>query len=216
MTTDHNPAEAWDRLVASALQRISTPTSEPRSTATLRLQPVPTVRHLPTVQRNVAEISGTVRTAIRLLVSGQSPWPLVLHGSAGTGKTCAGLALLDYAEGEYHTAAGLCASLIQVQQGGVTWESEGRSGDVTPEMFWRQIGRAPLLVLDELGSRERVSDFAYETIKRAIDDRQGKPLMVLSNFGLDRIEQLYDDRIASRLASGTVVRLEGKDRRLRA
>ena len=72
----------------------------------------------------------------------------------------------------------------------------------------------PFVILDEIGGRDRVSDHHYEAVKTLLDVRQGKPLMVLSNLGLSEIEKVYDDRIASRLATGTIVRVDAKDRRL--
>lgn len=162
----------------------------------------------------MAGIDPALRTAIRAAVLAETPWPLVVHGPAGCGKTCAALCVLDHAGGEYHTAAGLCETIIRAQQGRLEWSHEGRGGMLWPEQFWRKLAAASLVVLDELGSRERVSDHHYECVKRVLDDRAGKPLIVLSNLGLEKIASLYDDRIASRLAAGTVVRMEGDDRRL--
>lgn len=148
------------------------------------------------------------------MVSGKNPWPLFLYGPVGTGKTCAALCLLDWAGGEYWTVAGLCAMLIQCQQGRLEWSHEGRGGTIWPERFWRMVRQAPLVVLDELGCRGNVSDAHYEAVKTVVDERAGLPLVVLSNLSLEGVEKGYDDRIASRLALGTVIHLQGMDRRL--
>lgn len=169
---------------------------------------------MPHTDRSPGLIPEVLRREIRGCVNGDAPWPLVAVGSAGTGKTCAGLCLVDFAGGEYHTANGLCALLIQSQQGRLDYVFEGRGGTLWPEKLWQRIAGAALVVLDELGGRDRVSDHHYETVKTLVDIRHGKPLMVSSNLGLAEIEALYDDRIASRLSAGTVVRLDGKDRRL--
>ncbi len=79
---------------------------------------------------------------------------------------------------------------------------------------WKEWTEARLTVLDELGSREKVGDFVYNTTKQLIDVRAGKPLIVISNLDLNALGVLYDDRITSRLAAGTVVRVEGEDRRV--
>ena len=58
-----------------------------------------------------------------------------------------------------------------------------------------------------------VSDHHYETIKRCIDDRHGKPLVCISNLNMKELAGVYDDRVASRISAGTIVVTEG-DRRL--
>jgi DNA replication protein DnaC len=168
----------------------------------------------PEVRRSIAGIPQALRVDLRACVVGEAPWPLFIHGPAGVGKTCAGLCLLDYAGGEYHTAAGLCALLIQSQQGRLEWHHEGYGGTLWPEKLWQRLRRAPLVVLDEIGGRDRISEHHYEAVKTLLDERAGRPLLVMSNLSVPEIERLYDDRIASRLAAGTVVELTGQDRRL--
>ena len=104
--------------------------------------------------------------------------------------------------------------MISAQQGRLSWHHEGRSGTITPEDLWRRVGRAQLFVLDEIGARDRVSDFHYETVQRVLDDRMNKPTVCISNLPLAKVADLYDDRIASRLGAGLVRVLEGKDRRI--
>lgn len=206
----------WDQVVESARQRISTPESEQSAALTckLKIDPKPTVKHLPHRQRNPAKIGEALRLAIRAAVKGDAPWPLFAFGPAGTGKTCAALCLLDHAGGEYYTVAAIHQRMIDAAFGRLSWSHEGRGGQLSLSQAWRQIETAPLIVLDELGCRDRVSDQLYETVKGVLDVRECKPLVVLSNLGLPEIERLFDDRIASRLAAGTVVQLVGKDRRV--
>ncbi len=106
------------------------------------------------------------------------------------------------------------ATHIQSQQGRLEWSHEGRGGTLWPERFWARLAAAPLVVLDELGCRERASDAHYEAVKTAIDERQGKPLVAITNLAIDQIATLYDDRISSRLAAGTVLTLGCGDRRI--
>lgn len=151
---------------------------------------------------------------INAVASGESPWPLVLIGKPGTGKTCAALCMLDYAGGQYYTVASLCSLLIQSQQGRLEWSHEGRGGTLWPEQFWTRLAREPLVVLDELGCRAQVSDAQYEAVKNVIEERHARPLVVISNLAVSDLARVYDDRIASRLAAGTVFEVEGEDRRL--
>jgi DNA replication protein DnaC len=212
-----SPAEAWDRLVESALATTSGAPSRPRPSASVKLPlrpPGAERRHQPRVERTLAQIDPALRQTIRALVAGESPWPLFLCGAPGTGKTCAALCLLDHAGGEYLTVSGLCSKLIQAQQGRLEWSKEGRGGTLWPEHVWNQIGAAPLVVLDEMGCRDKVSDAHYEAVKQVIDDRYCKPLVVISNLALAEVSKVYDDRVFSRLAAGTVVEVAGDDRRL--
>lgn len=139
------------------------------------------------------------------------PWPLVFTGGVGTGKTCAALCLLDQVKSrQYQTVGSLCEELIAVFDG--QREYGQRTDNVTA--WWRRWGEADCVVLDELAARDRVSDFHYDTVKRAIDRRIDMPSVFISNLGLDDISKVYDDRIASRLVAGTLIRFDGDDRRL--
>ncbi len=211
------PEITLDSLVASALQKGSTPGSGGRYRLTLCPQAPPRPTYLPGLGRTVARIDPRLRANLQRLIRAELPWPLFLHGPAGSGKTCAALALLDHCvTGAYVTATELAEQVTQAQQGRLTWQGEpGYAGTLWPEMLWESLSRKKLVVLDELGTRDQSpSDHHYECVKRLLDLRQGKPLIAISNLGLERIEALYDDRIASRLAAGTVIRLDAQDRRL--
>lgn len=219
MSTEPNQsaAEMWDQYLVWAQKKQASmpPELKQNGLATLpRRKGALDKPHLPRVRRVPEAILDALRGELRDLVTGKSPWPLYLHGKAGVGKTCAALCLLDYAGGEYHTVSGLCDLLIRAQQGRLEWSNVGVGGTLWPEQVWDKIAKAPLLVLDELGTREKVSDAHYEVVKTAIDERHGKPFVVISNHSLETVAALYDERIFSRLSAGTVLLLEGKDRRL--
>lgn len=166
------------------------------------------------VERRLDKVPKELTKIIQEVSEATKPWPLFIWGPAGTGKTCAALCVLDYCGGVYYTATRLCSAVIESQNGRLVWYHEGRSGVIYPESFWKRIETGWLTVLDEIGCRDRVTDHQYECVKRFIDSRQGRPAIYLSNLSLEQIEKVYDDRIASRLASGTVFNLSGKDQRL--
>lgn len=168
----------------------------------------------PTRRRGWAETTPAIAEAIRGVCCGESPWPLVLSGECGSGKTLGALALCDRVFDSIFTALpDLCRLLRQAAEGRFRSSSGYEVSDVE---IWRSWERANLAVLDEVGTRESVTDFQYETAKKAIDSRldHERPLIVISNLGLDDLARVYDDRIASRLAEGTVAVAHG-DRRLR-
>jgi DNA replication protein DnaC len=157
-------------------------------------------------------VENRVGRVIRDCVEGALPWPLVLLGKPGTGKTCAALCLLDHAGGLYFTANGLADKVLLAVKGQLYNHDSHRR--VSAVALWEEIATTTLVALDELGVRERVSDWHYECVYRVIDERSGRPLVVGSNLGLDVLAGLYDDRLTSRLAAGTVLELTGPDRRL--
>lgn len=162
---------------------------------------------------NVAQIDPDAWRQMNTWLSGGGQWPLVLTGGVGTGKTCAACCLLDQVQrGRYWTFPQLCEHLIALGRGEVEF---GQQTD-TPQRWWRRYAELDLVVIDELGTRDRVTDFQRETAQRSLDERIGRPTAVVSNLSLGELAGLYDDRIASRLAAGTLLRFEGPDRRLDA
>lgn len=75
--------------------------------------------------------------------------------------------------------------------------------------------QAPVLVCDDIGVQKQ-SEFVIEAWYNIIDARyrEQKPTVFTSNLSPKEISIHMSDRIASRLASGTVVTIFGKDRRL--
>jgi len=216
MTTESQPrpetGKLWDDLLAECQRRReSTPTSASAPRPTLRLHQ-PEKHFFPELDRSPDLIAQPLRTLIRSAITGSDPWPLFVHGPAGTGKTRAALCLLDMAGGQYWTASGIAEAAILSFKGQLRlpWHT----GPTSTAALWEGIGKSALIVLDEIGSREVVKDHAYECLKRVLDLREGKPLMALSNLDLQSVERIYDDRIASRLAAGSVLALDGSDRRL--
>lgn len=122
--------------------------------------------------------------------------------------------MLDYSEGKYFTTSELCQTVIDLNFGRLSWSKEGHGGTLTSDMFWRDVSSVPLVVLDEIGSRDRVTDHHYDAVKRVLDERMNRPLVLISNLSLEEVERLYDDRIASRMGAGTVMNVQGKDRRI--
>lgn len=168
------------------------------------------VKACPDKERRLDKVDTDVRRQVNSVCSGESPWPLVLLGSAGCGKTCIGLLLADYYGHIYHTAADWCQRVADATFGRLRSES---GYGISAHEVWHDWSDCRLAVLDELGTRERASEHHYETVKRCIDSRECKPAVFISNLDLCAIQEVYDDRISSRLAGGTVITMEG-DRRV--
>jgi len=218
-----NPAEEWDRQVQVESKAATSTDARPGAWARCRrLDPRPaeaprsgTLTFMPAIPRSKAAIDPGLRTYLRDLIAGLTPWPLYLFGKPGRGKTCAALCLHDYAGGMYFGVPDLLDLFIRSQQGRATYRSGGESRALHPEGLWQAIVTARLVIMDELGTRTKVSDFHYDVVKGALDRREGVPLVVIGNLDLAGVAGLYDGRIASRLEAGTVVELDGPDRRIR-
>lgn len=148
---------------------------------------------------------------------GLEPWPLLILGTPGTGKTSAALALCDYIEGsEFWTAAEFHQAVLDVKFGRREWKADGYpgSGAWTVRGWWGMVAARPLVVLDDLGTGEREArDAFYESIKTLLDKRTCRPLIVTSNLSLEGLEKVFDGRVADRLAAGTVIEVSGESMR---
>lgn len=150
----------------------------------------------------------------RELCDGQQKWPLFLYGASGTGKSCAALCLADRIAGAkfFHMPA-LDRQVQEIKQGTAEWYDVGRGGIWTMKNWWAYIAKLPLLILDDVGLPESGDDAQTETLFMALEAREGKPLICTSNLNEDDIGTTYNTRIQSRMCSGTIYNLIGRDRR---
>ncbi len=162
------------------------------------------VRLLPEVPRRWSAVEKPLVDALRAVVTGSAPWPVLLSGAPGSGKTCAGLALCDIAKTAFYVTV---EEMLDAVMG------RGRLDQV---QLWERIAEKDLVVLDELGCRSSVSDLEYSAVKRVLDIRETmhtRCLVAISNAEPDGLLALYDRRIHSRLTCGLVYRMQAGDRR---
>lgn len=168
------------------------------------------LHQVPEVNREWPKISQSLRLTLLDLIVAEKPWPLMLLGQAGSGKTRATLCMWDHFGGAYVTLPGLHQRLQDVRNGLVYWPGPtGSRVDVTE--FWSHWHGLSLAIIDEIGLRE-ANDAQYDTLKRAIDERQEQPAIFISNLDMAGLARMYDLRVVSRLNEATVVTLKG-DRR---
>lgn len=156
-----------------------------------------------------AMVPDRIAEAIRDLAKHGTPWPIVLVGRTGGGKTCAALCAIDHFGGWYTELADFSELILRSRHGDL--RADG-GYQYTEADVWRQWTEANLAVIDEIGLRTP-TDNQFETLKRMLDRREHAPLIVISNFRLPDLARVYDDRIVSRLACGTVIETT-TDRRL--
>ena len=146
--------------------------------------------------RTLAQVDRGLLDLFVRLAAGEAPWPLLLWGGVGCGKTMAGLCFLDFGYGSYWSLETLC------------------DGVMRQERPW--LDDPSLIVIDEIGERRKAGELQCTTLKAVLDHREMNSQRVgvyISNLSPSDLAGLYDDRIASRLTAGSVFHLGGQDRR---
>lgn len=192
-----DPGKMFDDAVAFTSAII--PDSTKIGYQKLAVSKEPTMSMLKEIPRRLNLVDPELRKIFRGLVSGEFRWPLYLWGSVGTGKTLAALCLCDHIpDSRYLTVEALADAVV--------------SQDTTE---WRNLLVSRLVVMDELGARQKDSDLHYKAIQKLADirERRRRVAVYVSNLSAEQLAALYDDRIASRLSCGTVWQLKGDDRR---
>jgi DNA replication protein DnaC len=159
----------------------------------------PRIRWRPEIHRDMRLVAESLRETFRQLIGGVEPWPLLLIGPAGWGKSCAALSLVDYVPSAWY---GTPADLVEIE--------------TRPDRDRRlmSIMSRSLVVVDELGCSNR-PDKEFDALKRLADeiDYRRVPAIIISNLDRDGLARAYDERIVDRLSAGTVAEMPGQSRR---
>ena len=166
------------------------------------------------------KIDPTLRRDMRALALSKLPWPLLIVGEAGSGKTCASLLYCEHwniaseVDGRpgyqvFATCRDLCQRIADAKcdrlQNWIRYS-------VSLDEVWKEWAGARLAILDDIGSREKVTDSQYETVLDCLDKRQSRPTVYTSNLGRTELAGIYDDRVVSRLSAGTICHIKGDKR----
>lgn len=124
---------------------------------------------------------------------GKPPWWLTFCGPSGAGKTHVASKLFNSLEALFSDHPSLLSGAKKI-----TWQKllpRLRNGD-----YWLvdDIRDANLILLDDFGT-ERPTEFSLEKLYEIIEARTRKWTILTCNLSLERISQLMDTRIASRL-----------------
>lgn len=210
LTTDR-PLTELQKIIARLPVRESSPDLMPRQQARPRGYESAVADQIPADQRN------KIRQAC---VQGQ--WPMLLSGSVGSGKTCAAACVYG-CFGRlplWYRADDLLMQIGQARSGTpIRTECTREDGTVVvrelPYAKWETSCRnRSAIFLDDLGVRA-ASEAMRQSLFDLLEWRKGQPLVITSNKSLSELAAMYDDRIADRIAAGTVVRFVGPSRRQR-
>jgi DNA replication protein DnaC len=167
-----------------------------------------------TKPRTLAEVTPELRQIFHRLADGELKWPLYLWGPPGSGKSCAALCLIDHIKGGKFWHMSAFDSLVQRIKKGIEERPYPETGKIPEAGWWRWFAYLPSVALDDVGSQEVSSETQEDTLFLALEARDGgQPLVTTSNRSPKEIETAYSQRIHSRMCSGTIHRLEGRDRR---
>ncbi len=175
--------------------------------------------------REIGQIDAELRGIIRGLVIGSLPWPLFLTGAPGRGKSAAALCLCDLVRDSFYfrfTKFLKClewarqkeVSLLRWRETGPDMPSKLTNVSFNEANLYTTLKNAPLVCIDDLATRGGYTEPQYDLFYDLVEDRKLKPLIIVSNLSLQQLGEVFDDRILSRLARGTIFTLAGRDRRL--
>lgn len=149
-------------------------------------------------------------------------WPVMMCGPTGTGKTSAAAVLYGRFQRlpMWHRADDLLLAMSMGRKDGVQVDGVNQFGEVVRRhvpfnKFVARVANCSCLFLDDLGVRAP-TDAMHAALFDLLEWRLEKPLVVTTNQKMSELSEMFDDRIASRLSSGTVIPFTGVDRRQKA
>lgn len=146
----------------------------------------------------------------------QNPYGfLLLYGKNGTGKSYAAMSIYKkispFTLPQYDHDIAIFISQADLN---LKWSEENKNGDMT--YFFDKYSKTKLLVLDDLGTRiptEAFMDWIYNLIDYRSVNREELGTIITTNLGIEDITKHFGNAVMSRLRSGKIFKMDGKDRR---
>ena len=154
---------------------------------------------------------GSVGSVAKLRQCIQSPFDVMLTGKPGTGKTHLATAVLKQIIDNGTPQCYFVSIPVMVMQINEAYRDDiGQS----PQSIINRMSSYKVIVLDDLGA-EKATENVKTVVYQIINDRLERqhPTIITTNCGIGDIASNYNERIASRLKSYTVLTLAGKDNR---
>lgn len=135
---------------------------------------------------------------------------LFIHGGVGCGKTHLGCAIIKGLRKKEISSMFYKSNDIFLRLR--CSFSENSAFDENDILQNYKVNRC--IIFDDIGA-QKISEYVLEMWYSIIDYRYNEcmPTVFTSNLDIEKISQVMNDRLASRLASGIVFQLKGKDRR---
>lgn len=168
----------------------------------------------PELDREPSMVPKQMADAFRACRTGKAPWPLFVSSDAGGGKTRFGLLVSDWYGGIMADFATIVDEYRLCKCGELHDELYENRPLIRETAYRKRMRDHRIVVVDDIGQRD-VSDHARETLMLILNEREGPhPTVLISNLPLSQLSALYDDRVASRMAAGTVIGVNGVDMRI--
>ena len=135
---------------------------------------------------------------------------LLIAGSNGVGKTFTARAIYEH----FWTPVNDCQFWNQADLK-IRWQ-ELLAEYHTVSYFLSEIVKAPLLVLDDLGTTrptEAFLEFLYIIGDKRHQKKHECGTIITTNMNVSSMREVFGDAFVSRTASGICIRLDGEDRR---
>ena len=226
---ESDPAASWDQAISDSLKKLKAETRNVVMHRALALTAHVSnmATYCPLEKREPGKMDQNVRRVIRSAAQGLVKWPLTLVGPPGTGKTCAGLCVVDrVSEAYWCDWERFTRFMLDVNFGRAVQEIPGRvvmEGRPYREptriitwkyaAWWSYFEKLPLAVLDDIGLQGKATEPQYKAMKTALDTRNNLPLILTSNLSLDDLGKVFDHRVHDRISGGTVIELKGESLR---
>lgn len=171
--------------------------------------------------------SKATEEATRVVAEGKS---LYLTGACGSGKTHLAVALMQRwyvdglalnGEGKIYPSRGRALFLpaielmLEIKQ---SWNANEGVKNESEKQIIDRYSHLPFLLLDDLGA-EKISEGSRQVIYALLDRRYRNcaQTIITSNLSIERLQEGFDDRIASRICEmGVVIDMGKKDWRVRS
>lgn len=134
----------------------------------------------------------------------------VISGTNGNGKTFVARAIF-----EYFSLRCLDNHFWNLADLKIKWQ-ELLAEFKTASFLLQEITKAPLLVLDDLGTTkpsEAFMEFLYIVADKRYESRNTCGTIITTNLNSKSMREMFGDAFVSRVASGICVRHDGPDRR---
>lgn len=138
---------------------------------------------------------------------------LLIIGPTGTGKTHLVCAMaMEFRRRDISTEIVFSSDLFRSLRSSF---NRVNPAEPTESQIIERLIRAPILICDDIGVQKQ-TEYVIEAWYNIIDTRARgcNPTVFTTNLSVKEISEYMSDRVASRLLSGIVVSLGGKDRRV--
>lgn len=134
----------------------------------------------------------------------------LIAGSNGNGKSFTAKAIFEW----FHDPMMDKQFWNQAELNGHFSRSHNQYGDTS--YILSEILKAPLLVLDDIGTRkpsDAFMDFLYWIVDQRYENRDTRGTIITTNLNSQSMREIMGDAFTSRVASGICIRHDGPDRR---